>query len=66
MGMHDRDYYREDYAKKNGKRYDTKRRVYFIPPAAKTGRPHWALLLGLFLSLCALVFFGLRFFNSLA
>ena len=66
MGMHDRDYYREDYAKKNGKRYDTKRRVYFIQPAAKTGRPHWALLLGLFLSLCGLVFFGLRLVNYFA
>ena len=31
MGMHDRDYYREDYASKNGMRYDK-----------RNARYHWA------------------------
>lgn len=28
MGIHDRDYYREDYAKKNGLKYDPKKARY--------------------------------------
>lgn len=31
MGMQDRDYYREDYAQKNGMVYDSKKSIYYYP-----------------------------------
>ena len=44
MGMHDRDYYREDYARKQGMRYDAKTAKYFAAQpsrarAAPAARP---------------------------
>lgn len=65
MGMHDRDYYREDYAKKNGKRYDARRGVYYVQQEQKRDGVTWPKRLLLFLAICAAVFYGLRFLNSL-
>lgn len=66
MGMHDRDYYREDYAKKNGKRYDARRGVYYVQQEQRRGGATWPKGLLLFLAICAAVFVVLRFLNSLA
>lgn len=38
MSIHERDYYREDYAKKNGMIYDSGNATYRIAPAKKKGR----------------------------
>lgn len=51
MSIEDRDYYRENYAKKQGMHYDTKRAVYKRSPVAKVRQllttndssSHWSL-----------------------
>jgi len=35
MGLHDRDYYRDDYARKNGMRYNARNATYSRSPAQR-------------------------------
>lgn len=35
MGLHDRDYYREEYARKNGMRYNSRNATYSRVPVRK-------------------------------
>ncbi|GKS89108.1 hypothetical protein [Acidovorax sp. SUPP2539] len=55
MGIEDRDYYRQDYARKNGMRYNERNATYsasekathrdFVLPEQKPFEWHWSLVL---------------------
>lgn len=80
MGIEDRDWYREETAKKNGLRYNKKNATYSAaahvvnssmrnssiksPPAATSW--HWSLQLALWLVIVLLVVVLVRFLNYLA
>lgn len=66
MGIEDRDYYRENYARRNGMRYDKKGRFYRLLRTAsdvpKVGADwHWSLKFLLWLVIVLVVLVVMRF-----
>ncbi len=67
MGMQDRDYYREDYAKKNGMRYDRGTGKYFYPSRfiiQKLAKWHPVLIAIITIAICVATFGVLKFITS--
>ncbi len=72
MGIQDRDYYRQDYAEKNGMRYDPQRSVYMPrmfrrrsgPPDGSGAPSGWIKQVVVWVGLLGVVFFAFKFIEQ--